>query len=184
MKVIKHSGWGRTHSSSLNCYEVDEVTHSLFNENQCGLAIGLGRSYGDSSISSDGLYIKVNNTKKIEIDSAQMIATCSADVTVGDLERASIKNNLFVPTVPGTEFVTVGGAIASNIHGKSHHISGSFGVSVLEISLLKSNAEIVKLYPIGETSKFFWGIEQGPRFYRFIRFMQKTRHQNLMLQFL
>jgi hypothetical protein len=63
MKVIKHSGWGRTHSSFSNCYEVDEVTQSLFNENQCGLAIGLGRSYGDSSISSDGLYIKVNNTK-------------------------------------------------------------------------------------------------------------------------
>jgi decaprenylphospho-beta-D-ribofuranose 2-oxidase len=161
MKVIKHSGWGRTHSSSLNCYEVDEVTQLLFNENQCGLAIGLGRSYGDNSISSDGLYIKVNNTKKIEIDPAQMIATCSADVTVGDLERASIKNNLFVPTVPGTEFVTIGGAIASNIHGKSHHISGSFGVSVLEISLLKSNAEIVKLYPIGETSKFFWATIGG-----------------------
>jgi decaprenylphospho-beta-D-ribofuranose 2-oxidase len=161
MRKIKHTGWGRTHSSYSKCYEINEVNQSLFNENHNGLAIGLGRSYGDSSINSSGIYLKLSNIKKVEIDLAQMIATCSADVTIGDLERAAIENNLLPPTVPGTEFVTIGGAIASNIHGKSHHISGSFGKSVLEISLLKSNTEIVKLYPSGETSKFFWATVGG-----------------------
>jgi decaprenylphospho-beta-D-ribofuranose 2-oxidase len=161
MRVIKHTGWGRTHSSSSKCYEINEVSQSLFDENQNGLAIGLGRSYGDSSINSNGVYLKLSNTKKIEIDLAQKIATCSADVTIGDLERASIQKNLFVPTVPGTEFVTIGGAVASNIHGKSHHVSGSFGKSVLEISLLKSSNEVVKLYPTGETSKYFWATVGG-----------------------
>lgn len=161
MRVIKHTGWGRTHSSSSKCYEINEVNQSLFDEYQNGLVIGLGRSYGDSSVNSNGLYLKLNNTKKIEIDPVQMIATCSADVTIGDLERASIVKNFFPPTVPGTEFVTIGGAVASNIHGKSHHISGSFGKSVHEISLLKSNTEIVKLYPTGETSHFFWATVGG-----------------------
>lgn len=161
MKKIKHTGWGRTHSSFSKCYEINEINQSLLDENDNGLAIGLGRSYGDSSVNSSGVYLKLSNTRKIEIDPAQMIATCSADVTIGDLERAAIEKNLFPPTVPGTEFVTIGGAIASNIHGKSHHISGSFGKSVLEISLLKSNTEVVKIYPNGETSKFFWATVGG-----------------------
>jgi decaprenylphospho-beta-D-ribofuranose 2-oxidase len=161
MRMIKHTGWGRTHSSSSKCYEIDEINQSLFDENSNGLAIGLGRSYGDTSVNSNGLYIRLGSTKKIEIDLTLMTATCSANVTIGELERASIKKNLFLPTVPGTEFVTIGGAVASNIHGKSHHISGSFGQSVLEISLLKSSNEIVKLYPNGETSKFFWATVGG-----------------------
>jgi decaprenylphospho-beta-D-ribofuranose 2-oxidase len=161
MRKIKHTGWGRTHSSYSKCYEINEINQSLFNENDNGLAIGLGRSYGDSSINSNGIYLKLINLKKVEIDVSQMIATCSADVTIGDLERAAIENSLFPPTVPGTEFVTIGGAIASNIHGKSHHISGSFGKSVLEISLLKSNTEIVKLFPNGETSNYFWATVGG-----------------------
>ena len=161
MKLIKHTGWGRTHSSSSKCYEINEVNQTFFDENQNGLAIGLGRSYGDSSINSNGSYIKLNSINKIMIDPVQMNATCSADVTIGDLERASIKEKLFPLTVPGTEFVTIGGAVASNIHGKSHHNSGSFGKSVLEITLLKSNNERVKLYPSGETSRFFWATVGG-----------------------
>ena len=161
MKKIKHTGWGRTHSSYSKCYEINEVNQSLFNENRSGLAIGLGRSYGDSSINSKGVYLRPNNSKKIEIDFAQMVATCSADVTIGELERAAIEKYFFPPTVPGTEFVTIGGAIASNIHGKSHHVAGSFGQSVIEISLLKSNTEIIKLYPTGETSNFFWATVGG-----------------------
>ncbi len=161
MKIIKHSGWGRTHSSISKCYEIDEFNQSLISENQSGLAIGLGRSYGDTCVNSEGIYFRMKKLNRIEIDAERMIATCSADVTIGDLERASISNNLFPITVPGTEFVTIGGAIASNIHGKSHHQAGSFGKSLIEIKLLKSNSELITLYPVGETAEYFWATVGG-----------------------
>ena len=161
MKIIKHSGWGRTHSSISKCYEFDEFHQSLISENQSGLAIGLGRSYGDTCVNSEGIYFRMNKLNRIEIDVEKMIATCSADVTIGDLERASISSNLFPITVPGTEFVTIGGAIASNIHGKSHHQAGSFGKSLIEIKLLKSNSELITLYPLGETAEYFWATVGG-----------------------
>lgn len=161
MKRIKHTGWGRTHSSFSKCYDLGEVNQAFFIENKTGLAIGLGRSYGDSSVTTNGVYIKLDGKKKIELNSNEMTVTCSADVSIGDLERTSIKENLFPWTVPGTEFVSIGGAIASNVHGKSHHVHGAFGNSVLEISLLKSNNELVKLYPYGETANFFWATVGG-----------------------
>ena len=113
MKRINHTGWGRTHSSFSKCYELSEVNQAFFSENKNGLAIGFGRSYGDSSVTSNGIYIKLKEKKKIELNSKAMTATCSADVSIGDLERTSIKKNLFPWTVPGTEFVSIGGAIAS-----------------------------------------------------------------------
>lgn len=161
MKTINHTGWGRTHFSKSKCFAIEEFDSTLISKNKSGLAIGLGRSYADTSVNSEGIYFKVSDNKKIDIDSKNMIATCSADVTIGDLERASINHKLFPSTVPGTEFVTIGGAIASNIHGKSHHQSGAFGDSLLEIKLLKSNAEITTLYPEGNSAENFWATVGG-----------------------
>jgi decaprenylphospho-beta-D-ribofuranose 2-oxidase len=126
-----------------------------------GLPIGLGRSYGDSSINSTGAYYSMVNKKNIKIDTLNKTAKCEAGATIGDLERVAIKHGLFPPTVPGTEFVTIGGAIASNIHGKSHHIAGSFGSSVTELTLFTSAGEILKLLPIGPSTDEFWATVGG-----------------------
>lgn len=160
MNIHKQIGWGRTNSSTLPCFESDEFNLDLKNSNKSGLAIGLGRSYGDSSINSTGVYFKVN-AEKLQINKVEMYATCSAGVTIGELERAAIKNGLFPPTVPGTEFVTIGGAIASNIHGKSHHLAGAFAASVTEIDLLTSDGKLMKLTPEGNTAKYFWATLGG-----------------------
>ena len=161
MRKHNQVGWGKTHSSTSLCYTSQEFNEELRSKTKSGLPIGLGRSYGDSSINSQGIYLEVDSGKKIEINAKEMYATCSADVSIGELERAAIKSGFFPPTVPGTEYVSIGGAIASNIHGKSHHTSGSFGDSVIEIDLITSNNETLKLTPNSVNSKYFWATVGG-----------------------
>ena len=161
MRIHNQVGWGKTHHSKSFCYTTKEFSDDLRVEFQAGLPVGFGRSYGDSSINSNGIYLEVESENNIEINTKEMFALCDANVSIGDLERAAIKMGCFPPTVPGTEFVSIGGAIASNIHGKSHHQSGSFGESVMELDLLTSSNEYLKLKPTGETSRFFWATVGG-----------------------
>ncbi len=130
-------------------------------KDSCALAIGLGRSYGDSSLNTSGLSYSTKSLKRIEINQVGMTAFCGAGVTIGELERASINVGLFPKVVPGTEFVTIGGAIASNIHGKSHQKYGSFGNHVIEISLLDASGHLWLLKPSGPTKKLFWATIGG-----------------------
>lgn len=161
MKYINHSGWGRTHKSHTQCFEVEEFNSTIQSITTSGLAIGLGRSYGDSSINSNGVYFASGAKKRIKVNAIEKIALCESGVTIGELERAALAHGLFPPTVPGTEFVTIGGAIASNIHGKSHHSEGSFGSSVLEIKLLTSSGQSVTLSPKGKNQDQFWATVGG-----------------------
>lgn len=161
MKIIEHRGWGRTHKSKSECYETSEFNSDIRSITKTGLPIGLGRSYGDSSINSSGAYYSLANNKNIKIDTLNKTAKCEAGATIGDLERSAIKHGLFPPTVPGTEFVTIGGAIASNIHGKSHHIAGSFGSTVTELTLLTSAGKTLKLAPTGTKTDEFWATVGG-----------------------
>jgi decaprenylphospho-beta-D-ribofuranose 2-oxidase len=154
-------GWGNTHSSESVCFKASEFSPEVRQKFQSGLAVGFGRSYGDSSINSDGIYFEADSNKQIEINQEEMFALCGANASIGDLERAAIAKGFFPITVPGTEFVSIGGAIASNIHGKSHHNSGSFGESVLEIEILTSTNKILILSPNGQSADFFWATVGG-----------------------
>ncbi len=160
MKIIQ-SGWGRTNKSKNEILNVNDFNPDIVKKAKCGLAVGLGRSYGDSSINSGGVYFSNNLNKKISIDHENSIATCEAGATIGELERAALSVGLFPPVVPGTEFVTIGGAIASNIHGKSHHTMGSFSSCVAEIKLLTSQGEIIYLQPENENHELFWATLGG-----------------------
>ena len=95
MRKHNQVGWGKTHSSTSLCYTSQEFNEELRSKTKSGLPIGLGRSYGDSSINSQGIYLEVDSGKKIEINAKEMYATCSADVSIGELERAAIKSGFF-----------------------------------------------------------------------------------------
>jgi decaprenylphospho-beta-D-ribofuranose 2-oxidase len=161
MKIEKRSGWGRASSIRSKTLLIEQFGQvESTQESNSGLAVGLGRSYGDSSLNSRGLSWSCLSKKEIVIDSSRQEANCGSGVTIGELERAAAKKNLFPPVVPGTEFVTIGGAIASNIHGKSHHCQGAFGDHVHEISLLDSTGTIHQISP--ETnSELFWATIGG-----------------------
>src|SRR6478736_5691679 len=95
------------------------------------------------------------------ISSETAIADVDAGVSLDQLMKAALPFGLWVPVLPGTRQVTVGGAIASDIHGKNHHSAGSFGNHVLSMDLLMADAEIRTLTPDGPDAALFWATVGG-----------------------
>jgi FAD/FMN-containing dehydrogenase len=112
------------------------------------LGYGLGRSYGDSCLNQDGVLIDMSNLNKIiEFDSGSGDITCEAGVTLAQILADVAKpredgSAWFLPVSPGTRFVTVGGAIANDVHGKNHHLFGTFGCHVRSLELLRSDGSV------------------------------------------
>jgi FAD/FMN-containing dehydrogenase len=106
------------------------------------LAYGNGRSYGDSCINSFGSHISTRRLNRfIEFDREQGVLHCDSGLTLDEILQVIVPAGWFLPVVPGTRFITLGGAIANDIHGKNHHQAGSFGCHVRSLSLLRSNGD-------------------------------------------
>jgi FAD/FMN-containing dehydrogenase len=104
------------------------------------LAYGMGRSYGDSCLNGGGTLLTVRTLDRlIALDEANGLLTCEAGVTLGEILELIAPRGLFLPVVPGTKLVTVGGAIANDVHGKNHHRAGTFGAHVDSLELLRSD---------------------------------------------
>ena len=99
-------------------------------------ARGMGRSYGDAAQCSGGLTVDMTEMSFIgEIDSATATVSVGAGVTLHALLQRIIPEGWFVPVTPGTRYISVGGAIAADVHGKNHHRDGSFARHVTEMTL-------------------------------------------------
>ncbi len=106
------------------------------------LPYGNGRSYGDSCLNPDGALLRTDALDHfIRFDSDTGVICCEAGVLLADILRLTVPRGWFLPVVPGTAHVTVGGAIANDVHGKNHHRVGSFGNHVRRFELLRSSAE-------------------------------------------
>jgi len=104
---------------------------------------GLGRSYGDACLNDGGVLIDTTRLDRfLEIDEAGARVRCEAGVSLDDIQRQIIPRGFFLPVLPGTKFVTVAGAIANDIHGKNHHIEGTFGRNVLRFELRRSDGSV------------------------------------------
>ena len=107
------------------------------------IARGLGRSYGDSSLAEHS----INLTKLdqfIDFDETSGKLTCAAGVSFAEILRIFVPKGWFLPVTPGTQFITVGGAIASDVHGKNHHIDGAFCEHVTSLNLCLASGELVE----------------------------------------
>lgn len=104
------------------------------------LAWGQGRSYGDSCLNDGGTLLLTRGLDRfIAFDSLTGRLSCEAGVTLGEILELVVPRGWFLPVTPGTQFATVGGAIANDVHGKNHHRAGTFGHHVLRLELLRSS---------------------------------------------
>ena len=103
---------------------------------------GSGRSYGDSAL-AERLVSSRFLDNFLELDEQQKVLRCGAGVKLGDILKICIPRGLFLPVLPGTKAVSVGGAIAADVHGKNHHLDGSFCAHVKKISLVLASGELV-----------------------------------------
>ncbi len=112
------------------------------------LPYGCGRSYGDSCLNEGGILLDVTALNRfIAFDEEAGLLRCEAGVTLADILRLIVPRGWFLPTTPGTKFVTVGGAIANDVHGKNHHNAGTFGCHVTRFELLRSDGRRVLCSP-------------------------------------
>lgn len=106
------------------------------------LPFAYGRSYGDSCLNAGGALLDVVPLNRfMEFDAEQGRLRCEAGVAFADILALVVPQGWFLPVVPGTKWVSVGGAIANDIHGKNHHRAGTFGRHVLRFELLRSTGE-------------------------------------------
>ncbi len=115
---------------------------------------GMGRSYGDAAQLKSGLVLEMTRLKGSQLSARQGSVTAEAGVTIGELLRQLVPAGWMVPVVPGTQHVTVGGAIASDIHGKNHGAVGTFSSHVRAIGLLTATGEVRELTPDSEDGLF------------------------------
>jgi FAD/FMN-containing dehydrogenase len=104
------------------------------------LAHGNGRSYGDSCLNDGGTLLHTRGLDRfIAFDPASGMLRCEAGVLFADILEFAVPRGWFLPVVPGTRYITVGGAIANDVHGKNHHRAGTFGEHVRCFELLRSD---------------------------------------------
>ncbi len=160
------TGWGRTAPTTatvLSTPDVDLIAEVVRTAGPRGvIARGLGRSYGDPAQNAGGLVVDMsalNRIHHIDVDGAW--ADVDAGVSLDKLLRAAVALGLWVPVLPGTRQVTVGGAIGADIHGGNHHTQGTFTRHVLSMDLLTADGQVRTLTPDGPERELFLATTGG-----------------------
>lgn len=142
--ITSGCSWGRYPKASQSIRKVawrDQMHSAITLAKASGgsLAYGNGRSYGDVCLNSSGELIDVSAIDRvIEFDREHGIIKAEAGITLRQILEIIVPAGWFLPVTPGTSWVTLGGAIANDVHGKNHHRAGTFGCHVVSLDLLRS----------------------------------------------
>ncbi|EGX55594.1 oxidoreductase [Streptomyces zinciresistens K42] len=146
-ETVSVTGWGRTAPTNALVIRPRTYDEAAAAVRGCGarggIPRGLGRAYGDAAQNAGGAVLDMTGLDRIHaIDADQGVVSCDAGVSLHRLMEVLLPLGWFVPVTPGTRQVTVGGAIGADIHGKNHHVSGSFSRHVLSLELLTADGEV------------------------------------------
>jgi FAD/FMN-containing dehydrogenase len=148
--MVAVSSWGRLESFEhevVPLFDRHQIVRQL-KSNKTGIAHGMGRSYGDVCLNPDGLLWQTTSLDRfISLDESTGQLMCEAGVLLRDIQRLVIPRGWILPVTPGTQLVTLGGAIANDVHGKNHHVLGSFGDHVKWIKLIRTDGTIIECGP-------------------------------------
>ena len=141
---MKLSGWGRY--PALDCrlehFGGSSDLLGLIERTPTLIARGNGRAYGDAAVNPDLTVSMLDAGRILAFDDETGMLTCEAGVLLDDILQAFVPRGWFPPVVPGTRFVTVGGLIAADVHGKNHHRDGTFGAHVESLTLATADGEV------------------------------------------
>ena len=145
--TVSVTGWGRTAPTTARLIRPRTYEEAAEAVRECGIRggipRGLGRAYGDAAQNAGGAVFDMTGLDRVHaIDADGGTVLCDAGVSLHRLMEVLLPLGWFVPVTPGTRYVTVGGAIGADIHGKNHHVSGSFARHVLSFELLTADGEI------------------------------------------
>lgn len=144
------SSWGRLDNRphELICLNDRSTVAAMLAQRHPGIAHGMGRSYGDVCLNPDGILWQTTALDRfIRFDADTGLLTCEAGVLLRDIQRLAVARGWMLPVTPGTQLVTVGGAIANDVHGKNHHVLGSFGNHVRRLRLVRTSGEAIECGP-------------------------------------
>ncbi|NNJ97732.1 MAG: FAD-binding oxidoreductase [Gammaproteobacteria bacterium] len=143
MAYERYQSWGRypkVEQEARILYWGDESLPTYECEDKTILPFGNGRSYGDVCLNEGGILLDCRHMDRfIKFDTETGILRCEAGVLLSEILQVTVSRGWFLPVTPGTQFVTVGGAIANDVHGKNHHKAGTFGCYVRRFELLRSD---------------------------------------------
>jgi len=170
-RSVRLSGWGRTEPTTAQLAvpaSADEaaglvkgVGGGVAGIGQRVIARGLGRSYNNAAQNEGGLVVSTAGMHDVlSFDADAGVVSCEAGVSLEQLMIGLLPDGWFVPVSPGTRQVTVGGAIAADVHGKNHHSAGSFGRHVLSFDLLTAGGDVRTVTPESDPD-LFWGTVGG-----------------------
>jgi len=155
------SGWGQTPRSMSEVVELEDrdIARTLADVGPRGaLGRGCARSYGDAALNSGGLVIGLVD-RELVLDRQTGMVRVAAGVTIDQVLRECVPAGWFIPVSPGTRYVSIGGAIAANVHGKNHHADGSFGSWVRSMTMTLADGSSVQVQP--DTDPDLWWATLG-----------------------
>lgn len=161
MSAVSFASWGNypaVTQTSTACHWLEQLPEQFRRVREGGrttLPYGAGRSYGDSCLASSGHVLDMRPLDRfISADWSTGRLTAEAGTTIAEILAAAIPHGWFIAVTPGTKFVTLGGAIANDVHGKNHHRQGTFGRHVRRFGLCRSDRGRVTCSPYEETDLF------------------------------
>jgi FAD/FMN-containing dehydrogenase len=137
------SGWGRHKTTETRVVQNEDLVAAA---KVSALCRGLGRSYGDAALPArqeDIVAITTSADRILSFDPATGWLSAEAGISLYELNRLFLPRGWFVPVTPGTQFVTLGGMVAADIHGKNHHVAGCFGEHVRSLRILLADGATV-----------------------------------------
>src|SRR5579863_4693078 len=158
------SGWGRYPLSESDIYRPDRIAElqAVVSGNSSSLiARGLGRAYGDAALNDQNRVVDLTRLNRmLAFDATTGLLRCEAGVTIAELIDVFLPRGFFPPVTPGTRFVTLGGSVAADVHGKNHHRDSSLASHVTSFDLMIATGEVLRCAR-EDTAALFWATVGG-----------------------
>ena len=142
------TGWGRYPLSESDIYRPEKIAelHAVVTADATSLiARGAGRAYGDAALNDQNRVVDLTRLNRmLSFDADTGILRCEAGVTIAELIDVFLPRGFFPPVTPGTRFVTLGGSIAADVHGKNHHRDSSLASHVTSFDLMIASGEVLR----------------------------------------